>query len=381
MSKKLLIIGSGTAGLMVANLVARQLRGPVAHRDIEVTVLGERDEYVYQPGFLYVAFDLWEPDSLRRKVADLLSPGVRFVHDRAERIDAAAQSVTTRTGQTLQYDYLVIATGSQLNLTEIPGLEEGAHWFYTLEGALRLREALKSFEGGRLVLSVGIPHKCPVAPVEFTMMFDDWARARGIREKTEITYTYPVARPHTIASVADFADREFTARGIEIETFFNMDSIDAQGKVLHSQEGTDVPYDLLVAIPPHMGDTLGAASGLAEKGNWYPTDRNLLRVGAYKNIFAVGDTTNIPVSKAGSVAHFESEVLADNLVGLLTDGREPGHAYTGRAFCFIETGLEQATYISFDFAHPPTVPTPSRSIHLFKQTYNRIHWANLKAVM
>jgi sulfide:quinone oxidoreductase len=381
MAKRLVIIGSGTAGLMVANLVARQMRAKIAHHEVEVTVLGERDEYVYQPGFLYVAFDLWEPSSLLRKVTDILHPGVAFVHDRAERIDPKGQVVHTQTGKELPYDYLVVATGSQLNLNEVPGLQEGGHWFYTMEGALRLRDTLSAFDGGTLVLSVGIPHKCPVAPVEFTLMFDDWARAKGIRERTEIVYTYPVARPHTIASVADFAEREFTARGISIETFFNMESVDADARVVHSQEGTDVEYDVLVAIPPHQGDALGTASGIAEKGNWYPTDRSHLNVGSYDNIFAVGDTTNLPVSKAGSVAHFESEVLADNLVGLLTDGRKPGHAYTGRAFCFIETGLEQATYISFDFTHPPVVPTPSRSIHLFKQTYNRIHWANLKAVM
>jgi sulfide:quinone oxidoreductase len=314
-------------------------------------------------------------------VRDLLDPRVAFVCDRAQRVEPDRHIVMTESGQELPYDYLVLATGSRSRPEEVPGLAARAHWFYTLDGAIRLRQALKEMQGGRVVLSVGIPHKCPVAPVEFTLMLDAWARERGVREHFEITYTYPVARAHTIPSVAEFAEKEFARRDIACETFFNMESVDPQQHVLHSQEGTDVPYDLLVTVPPHKGDALGAASGLAGGGNWYPTDRQLLRLQGHEDIFAVGDTTDIPVSKAGSVAHFESEVLADNLVGLLLDGRRSGHAYTGRAFCFIETGLDEATYISFDFQHPPTVPTPSRSIHLFKTTYNQIHWANLKAVI
>ena len=381
MPKRLLVVGSGTAGLMVANLVARALESQIQHHEVEVTVLGERDDYIYQPGFLYVAFDLMDPRSLVRPVRDLLHPRVRFVHDRAERVDAASNTVVTQGGVNLPYDYLVLAIGSRIRPEDVPGLAQEAHWFYTLEGAEKLREALKGLQGGRVAISVGIPHKCPVAPVEFTLMLDAWARTRGLRDALEITYTYPVARAHTIPAVAAFAEAEFERRDIKVETFFNMESVDTEAHVLHSQEGTDVAFDLLVTVPPHGGDALGGASGLAGAGNWYPTDRQLLQVQGHENIFAVGDTTDLPVSKAGSVAHFESEVVADNLVGLLSEGRRPGHTYAGRAFCFIETSLEEATYISFDFQHPPVVPTPSRSIHFFKQTYNQIHWANLKAVI
>ena len=381
MPKRLLVIGSGTAGLMVANLAARGLEAKVRRHEVEITVLGERDDYVYQPGFLYVAFDLMDPRNLVRPVRDLLHPVVRFVHDRAQRVDADSRTVLTQGGVSLPYDYLVIATGSRISPEEVPGLADDAHWFYTLEGAVKLREALQDLRGGRVAISVGIPHKCPVAPVEFTLMLDAWARTRGLRDQLEITYTYPVARAHTIPAVAEFAEAEFERRDIKLETFFNMESVDTQGHVLHSQEGTDVAYDLLVTVPPHRGDALGGDSSLAGGGNWYPTDRQFLQVQGHDNIFAVGDTTDLPVSKAGSVAHFESEVVSDNLVGLLSDGHRPGHTYAGRAFCFIETGLEEATYISFDFQHPPVVPTPSRSIHFFKQTYNQIHWANLKAVI
>ena len=381
MAKRLLIIGAGTGGLMVANFVARDLNREIARGDVHLTLLGEQDEYIYQPGFLYVAFDLMRPAQLRRPVSELLAPGVEFVYDRAVRIATDVQQVELANGAALSYDFLVIATGSGLNLEEVPGLEEGGHWFYTLDGALRLRDALRDFQGGRLVVAVGVPHKCPVAPLEFTMMFEEWARVRGIREKTEIVYTYPLGRSHSIQAVADWATPELEQRGVQVETFFNMESVDPGQKIVHSLEGSDFNFDLLVAIPPHRGAALGNASGLAETGGWYPTDRYRLQLAGKENVFVLGDTTNLPISKAGSVAHFQAEVLADNLVGLLSEGSPPAYHYNGRAFCFIESGLERATFISFDYQNPPTVPKPTSAVHWFKQTYNRIHWSNLKAVM
>lgn len=381
MPRRLLIVGAGTGGLMVANFVARDLAREIGRGEIRITLLGDKEEYTYQPGFLYIVFDLMRPAQLIRPIKELLAPGVEFIHDRATRVDPERKEVERAKGAALPYDYLVLATGSSLDLQEVPGLQEGAHWFYTLEGALRLRDTLRDFHGGRLVLTVGVPHKCPVAPLEFTMMFDEWALVRGIRENTEIVYTYPLGRAHSIASVAEWAQPELESRGVRVETFFNMETIEPDKKIIHSLEGTDLEYDLLVTIPPHRGDELGALSGLTEAGNWYPTHRTRLNLNGRDDVFVLGDATNLPVSKAGSVAHFQAEVLADNLVGLLSEGSPPANQYNGRAFCFIETGLERATFITFDYLNPPTVSQPTNAVHWFKQTYNRIHWANLKAVI
>ena len=381
MAKQLLIIGAGTGGLMVANFVARDLAREIANGDVSVTLVGEHDEYTYQPGFLYVAFDLMRPAQLIRPLSELLAPGVEFVHDRAVRIATDVQHVELAAGEALPYDFLVIATGSGLNLAEIPGLEAGGHWFYTLEGALKLRDTLRAFQGGRIVLTVGVPHKCPVAPLEFTLMLEEWTHQRGIRDKVEIVYTYPLGRTHSIQAVADWVTPKLEQRGVRIETFFNMESVEPDKKVVHSMEGTDLSYDILVSTPPHQGAELGAASGLTDSGRWYPTDRYRLQLEGRDNVFVLGDATNLPISKAGSVAHFEAEVLADNLVGLLTEGSPLAYHYNGRAFCFIESGLDRATFISFDYRNPPNVPEPTGAVHWFKQTYNRIHWANLKAVM
>lgn len=380
MTRRLLVVGAGTGGLMVANHVARALAAEIERGEVSVTLVGERDEYLYQPGLLYVAFDLMRPRDLVRKVRELIVPGVQFVPGRVDRVFATDNVAVTRGGQTLPYDYLVLATGSELDLAEVPGLAEGAHWFYTLDGAIRLRDALSQFQGGRLVMALGLPHKCPVAPLEFIFMFDEWARHKGIREQTEIIYTFPINRAHSIPAVADWAAAEFERRGIQLETFFNLESVDPVKREVTSLEGTSFAYDLLVAIPPHKGDGLGEASGLAEEGGWLKTDRHRLNVGGQANTFAVGDSTNLPISKAGSVAHFQAEALGENLVHLLTGGAA-AHHYDGKAFCFIEAGLNTATSISFDYHTPPVLTPPTQAVHWFKQAYNRIHWLNLKGIV
>ncbi|MFO7171829.1 MAG: FAD/NAD(P)-binding oxidoreductase [Bacillota bacterium] len=380
MAKELLVVGAGTGGLMLSNQVARQLAREIARGEVRVTLLGDRDEYLYQPGLLYIPFGRVQLQDLIRPVRDLLVPGVTFLHDRAERIDPETRTVTTRGGRRLTYDYLVLATGSHVDVAQVPGLAEGGHWFYTVDGALRLRETLARFSGGRVVIAAGLPYKCPVAPLEFTFLLDEWTRERGIRDKTEIVYAFPLGRAHSIESVADWAAAEFEKRGIRLETFFNLESVDPVKQEVTSLEGTTLGYDLLVVIPPHRGDTLARDSGLTGGDTWIPTDRHTLQVGRYDNIFAIGDATGLPVSKAGSVAHFQAEVLAANLVSLLTGG-SPSHRYNGKAFCFIETGLDRATYITFDYTHPPQVTPPTRWVHLLKQAYNRIHWLNLKAVL
>jgi sulfide:quinone oxidoreductase len=380
MAKELLVVGAGTGGLMLSNHVARQLAREIARGEVAVTLLGDRDAYLYQPGLLYVPFGRMRVPELIRKVKDLLVPGVTFIHDRAERIDPESRTVTTRGGRRLGYDYLVLATGSDINVAEVPGLAEGGHWFYTVDGALKLRDALARFQGGRVVIAMGLPHKCPVAPLEFTFMLDEWAREKGIRAQTEIIYTFPLNRAHSIENVAAWAAAEFAQRQIKLETFFNLEAVDPVKREVSSLEGTTLSYDLLVVIPPHKGDTLARDSGLAQGDTWIPTDRHSLQVGTYDNIFAIGDATGLPVSKAGSVAHFQAEVLAENLVGLLTGGNA-SHRYDGKAFCFIEAGLNKATYITFDYTHPPVVTPPTQSVHFFKQAYNRVHWLNLKAIV
>lgn len=378
--KEILIIGGGTAGTMLANRLARDAAEEVRSGEVRVTVLSNKEEHLYQPGLLYIPFRLKKPEELMRKVKDVLHPSVRLLFGEAVHIDVERKIVTTDGGQRLSYDYAVIATGSHPNPEQIPGLSEAGHIFYTLDGALKLQQALDTFEGGKAVVAVGLPHKCPVAPLEFTMMFEDWARKKGIREKTDITYCYPLGRPYGTESVADLAQREFDQRGIRVETFFYMEEVDVAKRELVSMDGRRIPFDLLVVIPPHKGAPFALKSGFADEDGWMPTDRHRLTLLDQKDIFVIGDATNLPISKAGSVAHFESEILAANLVDRIRGG--PGERlYHGKVFCFIETGLDRATYIAFDYTHPPNPVTPSKTIHWAKLAYNNMHWLNLQGIM
>ena len=228
---------------------------------------------MYQPGLLYVPFGRMRESELFRDQRKVLDRRVRFLVDPAKHIDTDKRSVTTQSGKSYDYDFLVIATGSRLRPDNIPGMAEGAHWFYDLDGARKLRDALADFKGGKIVVNVNVPHKCPVAPLEVTFMLRDFLAGKGVLDKTEITYTYPVGRLHTLEPVAKWAAPEFDRFGIKSEIFFNTKSVDAKAKTVTSEEGTTLPYDLLIAIPPHSGQQVITNSNLGA-GGWVPTDRN-----------------------------------------------------------------------------------------------------------
>lgn len=378
--KKFLIIGGGTAGTMLANKLAKGLSKEIQENQVDVTVVSDKDYHVYQPGFLYIPFQLKRPEELVRPIKDVIDSKVNILIDSAVEIKEQQKIVTLKSGKTLSYDYLILATGSHPQPVQIPGLEDTGHMFFTMDSALKLQEAMKNFKGGKVVVAVGLPHKCPVAPLEFVMMFEDWTRQMGIRKETEITYAYPLAGPYGTASVAELATKEFTERNIQIETFFLMDSVDTKKKELISLDGRSLPFDLLVAIPPHKGADIIENSSFGDHDNWLPTDRNKLNLVDHDSIFVIGDATNLPISKAGSTAHFEAEVLAENLIDKVHGG-EGNKQYNGKVFCFIETGLNKATYISFDYENPPKPVTPSKMVHFAKAGYNNMHWVNLKGIM
>jgi len=379
MGKRILILGGGTGGTIVANLLARGLRNELKRGEITVNMLSDSDKHVYQPAFLYVAFGRMQDEEFTRDQRSLLDPLINFYVDPAVKIDTENQAVTGKSGKEYTYDYLVIATGSRIVLEEIPGLKEGAHWFYDLQGAKKLRKALREFKGGRIVMAVGVPHKCPVAPLEMTFMLDDLFSKNGLKDKYEIYYTYPIARVHSLEPVAHWAVKAFERRGIKYETFFNIKEIDPEKKQIHSEEGSTVDYDLLIAVPPHKGQPVIEDSELGA-GGWIPTNKHSLKMEGKENVFVVGDTTNIPISKAGSTAHFEADTVAETLICLIKEGC-PGRDYDGKVFCFVETGLEKGTYVWFNYKTPPNPGEPSQMIHWFKLAYNRLYWLSARGIL
>ncbi|MDI6893599.1 MAG: FAD-dependent oxidoreductase [Bacillota bacterium] len=367
---RVVVVGGGTGGTLAANLLAR--------RGVRVTLVDSTGWHTYQPNYLYLPFTDRVPTGggplFSRRVNGLLDGRVETVVGEVTGIDHRAGRVQVQKGGSLPYDWLVLAPGTAYYPDEIQGYREAAHHFYSQEAALCLREALASFRGGDVVVGVTtIPYKCPPAPLEFTLMLDAHLRRLGLREKTRIHFLSPLPRAFTIEQVSEMVAPIMEKRGIEIHTFFNTESVDPGARVVRSLEGDEVPYDLLVLIPPHGGVPAVRNSGLGDRSGWIPTDRHLLKVLGHERLYALGDATDLPVSKSGVAAHFQAEAVAGNILAEMA-GRTPAHAYTGRVLCFAETGLGRATIISFDYQHPPRPPFPNRVLHWAKLAFNVLYW-------
>ena len=371
--KRILILGGGTGGTLAANLLARKLKPSEA----QIAVVSASLRHMYQPGWLYVPFGRQDPRKLSRPERKLLSKRVNLIHGDISALDTTERSVTLDGDRKLTYDYLIIATGSHPTPTDVPGLAEGGHHFYNEQAAWRLHAVMEEFTGGKVVIGVGgLPYKCPVAPLEFTFLFEEWLTKRGLRDKTEITYTFPLNRVFSIETVAEAAQPLLEARGIKIETFFNLDEVLPEEKIARSMEGTDLPYDLLVMIPPHRGAPFLNGHAIADAQGWIKTERDTLKVKGVEGVWAIGDATDLPISKAGSTAHFEAPVAVEHIVADLRGTQpDPKHAeYEGHVMCFLESGYDKASMLDFDYNRPPDVKEPTAVVHWQKMAFNKAYW-------
>lgn len=366
---RVVVLGGGVGGTLVANLLDKRLG-----KEAAITVVDPTGMHDYQPGYLYLALGGANAHWLSRDERTLLRGGVDLAIEEAVRIHPDAGTVQLARGGNLAWDYLVIATGARLVYDEIPGLAEGSHGFYSLTEAERLRAALRTFSGGRIVIGVaGIPYKCPPAPVEFAMLLEEHLRDRGIRDRSEVVLASPLNRAFTIESASKIVQPIMRERGIRLETFFNVESVDPSAGIVSSLEGDKLEYDLLVLVPPHRGQNVISDSNLGDAGGWLPTNRSTLNAGGYERVFALGDATDLPISKSGSTAHFEAPVIASRIASLIL-GTAPAENYGGRVMCFLETGNGKATVLRFDYEHPPVPPEPSRGWHMAKWIFNRAYW-------
>ena len=356
--KRLLVLGGGTAGTMIVNKLHHRLD----QADWQITVVDRDADHLYQPGLLLLPFGVYEP-------ADLIKPRERFVPDGVElilgevdRVDADGNQVLLADGRELPYDYLVIASGTSPRPDQTPGML-GPEWrksifdFYTLDGATALRDKLASWTGGRLVVHiVDMPIKCPVAPLEFTFLADAFFAERGMRDRVDITYVTPLEGAFTKPIAARHLGGMLAERHIALEGDYVIERIDPQTKTLVSMDEREVPFDLLVTVPLNMGADFVARSGLGDDLNYVPVDKHTMQSTKYANIFALGDASNIPTSKAGSVAHFSVELFVHNFVEHAA-GRPMTREFDGHANCFVESGHGKGLLIDFNY---DTEPMPGR---------------------
>jgi sulfide:quinone oxidoreductase len=378
MPEHVVIVGGGTGGTVTANRLAKELEPELAAGNVELTVVTEDPEHVYKPLYLYVPFGEATREEARRPLVDLLDRRVDVVYDRVTGIDTGAKTVTTDEGN-LSYDHLVLATGAIPQPEETPGLGEGepGHHFYGPEAAADLREALANFDSGHLVLSViGTPHVCPAAPAEFPMIADQWFRERGVREDVEITYTYPIQRLHGVRPVAEWLEPRFAERDIGTETFFNVESV-ADGR-LETLEGKTLDFDLFVGVPEFTAAPLIAEAGLGEE--WLDVDRNTLEAEGAEDVYGVGDVTDLPTSKAGSVAHYASGTVVSRIASAVRE-QVPTATFDGKTICFLEAGTEEGTFIEFGYGREPTVRDENDFLHWSKLGYNEAYWLTARGVV
>jgi sulfide:quinone oxidoreductase len=388
--KRIVVLGAGTGGTLVAN----RLRRKYSAREISVTVVDQNDDHVYQPGLLFVPFGLESVAQITRPRSEQLHPGIEFMRCRVERVELAENRVVLSGAEALDYDVLVVATGAVLSPEETEGLT-GPGWmqkvftFYTPEGATALAEALKNFEGGRLVVNiVDMPIKCPVAPLEFSFLADWFFTEHRRRESVEISYVTPLDGAFTQPVASHELDGMLESRHIELVSEFNTARVDATAGVLTSYDGREVPFDLAVVIPVHSGARcILDSEGLGDELGFVPTDLHTLQSLAAPNVFALGDAAALPTSKAGSVTHFEGEVLVENIRRFLA-GEPLVGSYDGHANCFIETGFSKAMLIDFNYENEPTTghyPSllglpllkESRLNHLGKLMFEPLYWHGL----
>jgi len=385
---KLLILGGGTAGTIMAN----KMRHVLDREEWDITIVDKDKTHFYQPGFLFIPFGHYNKQDVVKPKNNFIPFGVNFIIQEIERIEPEKSQVLLADGVVLNYDYLIIATGTHVIPDETPGLT-GSLWrkcifdFYTPEGAIALADFFKTWKGGELVLNIAdMPIKCPVAPLEFVFYADAFFVERGLRNDVKISYVTPMSGAFTKPRASKILGNLLEEKNIKIIPDFYLERIDEEKKVLVSYDDREVPFDVLISVPVHKGDSVIESSGLGDDMGFVKADKNTLQSTNYENIFVIGDAGNFPTSKAGSVAHFQADILLENLLCAIEDRPFTG-SYDGHSNCYIETGYGKGALIDFNYDTEPLpgmFPLPgigpfgllkeSRINHYGKLMFRWIYW-------
>jgi sulfide:quinone oxidoreductase len=378
--RKILILGSGAGGTIVANMLRKEL----LESEWEITIIDRQEQHHYQAGYLFIPFGVYSEHDVIKPKKEFIPKGVNFVLDNVVKINSEERQVETETGGQYNYDWLVIATGCDIAPVEIDGMMDG--WgtdifdFYTLDGSLELYKRLKYFNSGKVVLNIAeFPYKCPIAPLEFVFMADWFFTVNGVRDKVEIEFVTPLdnvfTKPVATKILAQFAAK----KNIKVTPYFDLAQVNANEKTIESGKGEKVGYDLLVAIPPNVGDKALIDSGVSDAVGFVPTDNHTLKSEKLDRVFVIGDTTNVPTSKAGSVAHYQAYTVVENLIREI-DGHAAKPTFDGHATCFLASGFEKAILLDFNYDVEPLpgkFPFPGMGpFSLLQESLNN-HWGKM----
>jgi sulfide:quinone oxidoreductase len=386
--KKIVILGAGTAGTMVANHLSHLMD----LNEWQITIVDEDPIHYYQAGYIFLPFGLGNEKSLVKPKKDYIPSKVRMIQTKIELIQPENKKVLLENKTILDYDFLVIATGADIYPEDTPGLAEhewgkSIHSFYTLKTAVALDEKMKKFQGGRIVVNVvENPIKCPVAPMEFLMLSDAYFTKKGIRDQVEIIYATPLSGAFTKPVASQLIGDLLATKNIIVEPDFYIERADLDAKKIISYDERDIDYDLLVSIPVNKGADVIGRSGLGDDLNFSPVNKHTFLSDKFDNIFVLGDAANIPTSKAGSVAHYAGELFGENFKRF-TEGKELVENFDGHANCFIESGYGKGVLLDFNYDQEPLpgrYPVPgigpftlleeSRINHIGKLSFEWMYW-------
>lgn len=386
--KNLVILGAGTSGTMMANHLVDKL----PKQEWRITIIDQYKTHYYQPGFLFLPFDIYKPKQVKKDGKKFIPKKVNYIQKKIDLILPEQNKVQLEGNEIINYDILIVATGTKIAPQETEGMADEMWYknifdFYTYEGALGLRNALREFNEGKLVVHITeMPIKCPVAPLEFAFLADSYFKNKGVRDKVDITFVTPLDGAFTKPKATQALHYLLEEKNIKEVTDFNIERVDYENNKIVDYTDVEVDYDLLVTVPTNLGDELIERSGMGDDMNYVPTNKATLQTKDYENVFAIGDATNLPASKAGSVAHFEAEILTENIKRYI-EGKPLKEEFDGHANCFIETGNGKALLIDFNYTHEPvegTFPFPgigplnllkeSRVNHMGKMAFKWVYW-------
>jgi sulfide:quinone oxidoreductase len=356
--KKIVILGAGTAGTIMLN----KLTTTFDRNEWQITIVDQFETHYYQPGFLFIPFYIYTKKDVIKPKREFFPPGANVIMSEIEIIEPNENRVILKNKVVLNYDYLIIATGAKIHPEQTEDLKD-SQWhksifdFYTIEGACALAEFFKRWNGGKLVINITeMPIKCPVAPLEFAFLADWYFTEKRIRDKVDIHFVTPLPGAFTKPKASSILGDFLSKKNINLTTEFNIARVDNENKKIISWDEIEIPFDVLVTIPTNMGDEVIERSGLGDELNFIPTNKETLEATGYDNIFVIGDATNLPSSKAGSVAHFQSDILFENFMSKI-EGRELQARFDGHANCFIESGFGKGILIDFNY---DTEPLPGK---------------------